>query len=164
MTSLLFSTHQPPFRARASVLLYHATRSRIASDHRVDAISKTFATSSLTDASLNMVKTITSTPATDKQTQFGNARHLDPSDCIFVFKDTLSDYEEPLSDEEVDIKPLRDATVAVPAPKIAVKRKAEDADASKDLKKAKLETKALKAKRPGFTDERYNETSYYVEH
>lgn len=28
---------------------------------------------------------------------------------------------------------------------------------------AKLETKALKAKRPGFTDERYHETSYYVE-
>lgn len=28
---------------------------------------------------------------------------------------------------------------------------------------AKLETKALKAKRPGFTDERYNETSYYME-
>ena len=28
---------------------------------------------------------------------------------------------------------------------------------------AKLETKALKAKRPGFTDERYNETSYYLE-
>ena len=29
--------------------------------------------------------------------------------------------------------------------------------------KAKLETKALKAKRPGFTDDRYSETSYYVE-
>ena len=29
--------------------------------------------------------------------------------------------------------------------------------------KAKLETKALKAKRPGFTDERYNETSYYYD-
>lgn len=28
---------------------------------------------------------------------------------------------------------------------------------------AKLETKALKAKRPGFTDERYHETSYYIE-
>lgn len=28
---------------------------------------------------------------------------------------------------------------------------------------AKLETKALKAKRPGFTDERYCETSYYIE-
>jgi hypothetical protein len=28
---------------------------------------------------------------------------------------------------------------------------------------ARLETKALKAKRPGFTDERYNETSYYLE-
>lgn len=26
-----------------------------------------------------------------------------------------------------------------------------------------METKALKAKRPGFTDERYNETSYFVE-
>ncbi|CAH1175966.1 unnamed protein product [Phaedon cochleariae] len=29
--------------------------------------------------------------------------------------------------------------------------------------KAKLETKALKAKRPGFTDDRYKETSYYIE-
>lgn len=28
---------------------------------------------------------------------------------------------------------------------------------------AKLETKALKAKRPGFTDDRYYETSYYIE-
>uniref|UniRef100_A0A1I8P4P3 Pseudouridine synthase RsuA/RluA-like domain-containing protein n=2 Tax=Stomoxys calcitrans TaxID=35570 RepID=A0A1I8P4P3_STOCA len=43
------------------------------------------------------------------------------------------------------------------------KRKVEDADQLKDLKKAKLETKALKAKRPGFTDERYHETSYYIE-
>ncbi|XP_026488798.2 pseudouridylate synthase RPUSD2-like isoform X2 [Vanessa tameamea] len=43
------------------------------------------------------------------------------------------------------------------------KRKAEDSDVNKDLKKAKLETKALKAKRPGFTDDRYNETSYYIE-
>ncbi|CAB4061638.1 Bifunctional protein RIB2,Uncharacterized protein C18B11.02c,RNA pseudouridylate synthase domain-containing protein 2 [Lepeophtheirus salmonis] len=44
------------------------------------------------------------------------------------------------------------------------KRKLEDIpnDLSKsDVKKAKLETKALKAKRPGFTDERYNETTYY---
>ena len=31
------------------------------------------------------------------------------------------------------------------------------------IMQAKLETKALKAKRPGFTDERYNETSYYHE-
>ncbi|XP_041978777.1 RNA pseudouridylate synthase domain-containing protein 2-like isoform X1 [Aricia agestis] len=43
------------------------------------------------------------------------------------------------------------------------KRKADDMDINKDLKKAKLETKALKAKRPGFTDDRYNETSYYIE-
>ncbi|XP_033209288.1 RNA pseudouridylate synthase domain-containing protein 2-like isoform X2 [Belonocnema kinseyi] len=64
---------------------------------------------------------------------------------------------------KVDLKPLREASIALPTQKISEKRKIEEADASKDLKKAKLETKALKAKRPGFTDERYNETSYYVE-
>ncbi|XP_047106611.1 RNA pseudouridylate synthase domain-containing protein 2-like [Schistocerca piceifrons] len=47
--------------------------------------------------------------------------------------------------------------------KAGEKRKADDSEPSKDLKKAKLETKALKAKRPGFTDDRYNETSYYIE-
>ncbi|XP_034942240.1 RNA pseudouridylate synthase domain-containing protein 2-like isoform X2 [Chelonus insularis] len=64
---------------------------------------------------------------------------------------------------KVDLKPLREPAIAVPTPQIGEKRKAEDIEANKDLKKAKLETKALKAKRPGFTDERYNETSYYVE-
>jgi len=44
---------------------------------------------------------------------------------------------------QVDIKPLRDATVAVPAPKIAVKRKAEDADASKDLKKVRRRSREM---------------------
>lgn len=29
--------------------------------------------------------------------------------------------------------------------------------------KAKIETRALKAKRPGFSEERYNETEYYFE-
>ncbi|KAK8373999.1 hypothetical protein O3P69_009718, partial [Scylla paramamosain] len=44
------------------------------------------------------------------------------------------------------------------------KRKAEeDLMESTDIKKAKLETKALKAKRPGFSEERYNETSYFIE-
>ncbi|XP_030383899.1 uncharacterized protein LOC115631320 isoform X2 [Scaptodrosophila lebanonensis] len=47
--------------------------------------------------------------------------------------------------------------------RVPEKRKTEDSDQIKDLKKAKLETKALKAKRPGFTDERYQETSYYIE-
>lgn len=37
----------------------------------------------------------------DRQTQFGNTRKLDLSECIFVFKSSQSDYEEPLSDEEV---------------------------------------------------------------
>jgi len=36
---------------------------------------------------------------------------------------------------QVDLKPLREATVAVPVPKISEKRKTEDADANKDLKK-----------------------------
>lgn len=39
----------------------------------------------------------------------------------------------------------------------------EDGGDQKHRKKIKQETKALKAKRPGFTEERYNETSYYVE-
>lgn len=44
---------------------------------------------------------------------------------------------------QVDLKPLREATVAVPAPKITEKRKAEDADASKDLKKVSVALFAL---------------------
>jgi len=52
---------------------------------------------------------------------------------------------------------------AVPAAKLAEKRKLIEEIAHNDVKKAKLETKALKAKRPGFTDDRYNETSYYAE-
>ncbi|KAI4486441.1 hypothetical protein M0804_005811 [Polistes exclamans] len=50
-----------------------------------------------------MVETNGPSQATDEQTQFGNARQLEPSECIFVFKDTLSDYEEPPSDEEVSL-------------------------------------------------------------
>ncbi|CAB0043603.1 unnamed protein product [Trichogramma brassicae] len=63
---------------------------------------------------------------------------------------------------QVDLKPTI-AVTAAQAAKLPEKRKGEDIEANKDLKKAKLETKALKAKRPGFTDERYNETSYYIE-
>ncbi|XP_054729622.1 pseudouridylate synthase RPUSD2 [Anastrepha obliqua] len=43
------------------------------------------------------------------------------------------------------------------------KRKAEDVEQTEALKKARFETKALKAKRPGFSDDRYDETSYYFE-
>lgn len=52
----------------------------------------------------NMVKTETdlslSSKFVDCQTQFGNNRVLEQSDCIFMFKDTESDYEEPPSDNE----------------------------------------------------------------
>lgn len=48
-----------------------------------------------------MVETKTPSQArSDSGTQFGNARQLDPSDSIFVFKDTFSDYEEPPSDND----------------------------------------------------------------
>ena len=43
----------------------------------------------------------------DKETQFGNTRNFEnPSDCIFVFKDVNSDYEEPSSDTEVSLNIL----------------------------------------------------------
>ncbi|XP_072161775.1 pseudouridylate synthase RPUSD2-like [Bemisia tabaci] len=56
-----------------------------------------------------------------------------------------------VGDKDVAVQPVCD------------KRKATEDPENKELKRAKLETKALKAKRPGFTDERYNETSYYIE-
>ncbi|XP_023319674.1 RNA pseudouridylate synthase domain-containing protein 2 [Eurytemora carolleeae] len=43
------------------------------------------------------------------------------------------------------------------------KRKYEQEDATNDTKKVKFETRILKAKRPGFTDERFNETTYYFQ-
>jgi len=45
------------------------------------------------------------------------------------------------------------------------KRKAavETEELKKDVKKAKFETKDLNSKRPGFNDDRYAETSYYIE-
>ncbi|XP_055644221.1 pseudouridylate synthase RPUSD2-like isoform X1 [Toxorhynchites rutilus septentrionalis] len=64
------------------------------------------------------------------------------------------------------IKPMRKIIMSdKDRPKLVSteKRKADEFEPVKDLKKAKLETKALKAKRPGFTDERYHETSYYIE-
>jgi len=63
--------------------------------------------SPLPDTSHDMVEMTAPTQSADGQTQFGNTRHLDPSDCIFVFKDTLSDYEEPPSDEEVSATFIR---------------------------------------------------------
>ncbi|XP_058450316.1 pseudouridylate synthase RPUSD2-like isoform X3 [Malaya genurostris] len=65
---------------------------------------------------------------------------------------------EPLSKEQI-LMSEKDKTKLVSTEK----RKADESEPVKDLKKAKLETKALKAKRPGFTDERYHETSYYIE-
>jgi len=43
------------------------------------------------------------------------------------------------------------------------KRKASQASDTVESKKPKLETKDLKATRPGFSEERFEETSYYTE-
>ncbi|KRG03703.1 RNA pseudouridylate synthase domain-containing protein 2 isoform X1 [Drosophila mojavensis] len=43
------------------------------------------------------------------------------------------------------------------------KRKASDETEATEPKKPKLETKDLKLTRPGFSEERYDETSYYIE-
>ena len=52
----------------------------------------------------NMVEssTLAASQTSERQTQFGNTRKFEnPSDCLFVFKDVVSDYEEPSSDTEV---------------------------------------------------------------
>ncbi|XP_051858117.1 pseudouridylate synthase RPUSD2-like [Drosophila albomicans] len=46
---------------------------------------------------------------------------------------------------------------------LAEKRKAPEEDIPLEAKKPKLETKDLKLTRPGFSEERYEETSYYIE-
>uniref|UniRef100_A0A1B6C5M5 Pseudouridylate synthase RPUSD2 n=2 Tax=Clastoptera arizonana TaxID=38151 RepID=A0A1B6C5M5_9HEMI len=89
-------------------------------------------------------------------------------ESIVVLKITFSEGED---EQEEDYNELQ--STEVPSDMVGdkealvsgcEKRKAsEDGESNKDLKKAKLETKALKAKRPGFTDDRYNETSYYIE-
>ncbi|KAL7738930.1 hypothetical protein ACLKA6_016931 [Drosophila palustris] len=57
------------------------------------------------------------------------------------------------------------ATIAEESPmQLPEKRKASQADESVvESKKPKLETKDLKATRPGFSEERFEETSYYTE-
>ncbi|XP_011177484.1 pseudouridylate synthase RPUSD2 [Zeugodacus cucurbitae] len=66
-----------------------------------------------------------------------------------------------------NIVPVRNhvTVVANQEPKIVLpeKRKADNDEQVEALKKARLETKALKAKRPGFSEDRYDETSYYFE-
>lgn len=66
--------------------------------------------------------------------------------------------------------PIRPAASSPPvtrpplaAPRVASSCRACSLKIAVSCSQAKLETKALKAKRPGFTDERYNETSYYIE-
>jgi len=43
------------------------------------------------------------------------------------------------------------------------KRKANNSEDESNAKKVKLDANGLKTKRPGFNEERYEETSYYFE-
>ncbi|XP_059221889.1 pseudouridylate synthase RPUSD2 isoform X2 [Stomoxys calcitrans] len=83
---------------------------------------------------------------------------IEQEQCVWFYEvdDQATIHEEKIFSGFDDYKDMK-------KPQNPEKRKVEDADQLKDLKKAKLETKALKAKRPGFTDERYHETSYYIE-
>ncbi|XP_055598085.1 pseudouridylate synthase RPUSD2-like isoform X3 [Uranotaenia lowii] len=108
-------------------------------------------------------------------TQHGDQHSVDEQN-IFVLLRCVSPPPKPLEEgqEEPQVVWFEDF---VPASELKIimsekdkiklvsteKRKADESEPAKDLKKAKLETKALKAKRPGFTDERYHETSYYIE-
>nr|XP_014085618.1 RNA pseudouridylate synthase domain-containing protein 2 [Bactrocera oleae] len=66
-----------------------------------------------------------------------------------------------------NVVPVRNYVTTVASQDLKVvlpeKRKADNTEQVEALKKARLETKALKAKRPGFSDDRYEETSYYFE-
>ncbi|XP_055921835.1 pseudouridylate synthase RPUSD2-like isoform X2 [Eupeodes corollae] len=112
----------------------------------------------------------------DVQTQHGDSKTVDEENIVLI-KSCLWDetpqnidntvecvwfYEvEKLEENKrVIITQCDKEKLRLPNPE---KRKADENDQVKDLKKAKLETKALKAKRPGFTDERYHETSYFIE-
>lgn len=88
---LIFSVFLTVFCGRTFELLFQRVQTIIRAEWKYTK----------TDGSYDMVETTTPTQSVDGQTQFGNTRYLDPSDCIFVFKNTLSDYEEPPSDEEV---------------------------------------------------------------
>ncbi|XP_055839561.1 pseudouridylate synthase RPUSD2-like isoform X2 [Episyrphus balteatus] len=111
----------------------------------------------------------------DAQTQHGDSKTVDEENIVLIksclwneaiqsndnaaecvwFFEVLKTEEKREIITQCDKEKLR-----LPNPE---KRKADENDQVKDLKKAKLETKALKAKRPGFTDERYHETSYFIE-
>ncbi|XP_055370718.1 pseudouridylate synthase RPUSD2-like [Condylostylus longicornis] len=77
--------------------------------------------------------------------------NADKSKCVWFF-DSESYSSLSKSESNAD-KPLTNPE----------KRKTQENQSNSEFKKPKLETKDLKAKRPGFSEDRYNETSYYFE-
>lgn len=116
---------------------------------------------------------IPSTRRRNAVTQHGSYKTVDEENIVVLVRCyTPQPKEEDLAKEEVVwfedfFEPTEEEIIMSEKDKNKLvsteKRKADESEPVKDLKKAKLETKALKAKRPGFTDERYHETSYYIE-
>lgn len=102
----------------------------------------------------------------DSSTDYENGRTSKSKRCDAVLSNEednghISDIPVvALSDDLNEVKVINQSTAtSVQHPK----RKRCEEDETPELKKTKLETKALKAKRPGFTDEKYAETSYWFE-
>ncbi|XP_037711400.1 RNA pseudouridylate synthase domain-containing protein 2 isoform X2 [Drosophila subpulchrella] len=80
-----------------------------------------------------------------------------PSKCVWYPDDTTADptdnIDPPilLSEEPLEVAHLPE------------KRKAKNSEDESNAKKVKLDANGLKTKRPGFNEERYEETSYYFE-
>lgn len=116
---------------------------------------------------------VPSTRRRNAVTQHGSYKTVDEENIVVLVRCyTPQPKEEDLAKEEVVwfedfFEPSEEEIIMSEKDKNKLvsteKRKADESEPVKDLKKAKLETKALKAKRPGFTDERYHETSYYIE-
>ncbi|KAH8350676.1 hypothetical protein KR084_000901 [Drosophila pseudotakahashii] len=104
------------------------------------------------------------------QTQHGDASSVDVEN-IFLHRFMLSMSTSAilgLNDTATDPTDNTDPPILLSEDKIEVahlpeKRKAKTSDGENNVKKVKLDANGLKTMRPGFNDERYEETSYYFE-
>lgn len=124
------------------------------------------------DGGVPPVARVPSTRRRNVVTQHGSYRTVDEENIVVLVRCHTPQPKEEDAEEQVVwfedfFEPTEEEIIMSEKDKNKLvsteKRKADECEPVKDLKKAKLETKALKAKRPGFTDERYHETSYYIE-
>nr|CAD7415476.1 unnamed protein product [Timema poppensis] len=87
-------------------------------------------------------------------------------ESIVVLKQSYSDNETSLdlSDERSSIREKQGVSIESDLIEPSgEKRKADDLHTNKKIKKPRLNETTLKIKRPGFSDDRYDETAYYFE-